>query len=327
MNTKSFVISSKTILLIFAVLALSWLLYSIFSVILYLFVALVIALGLEPFVEFFVKKRIPRSVSVLLVFLVFLLVLFSAVGFALVPMVSETQHLISRLPELIGSLKKYPQLAWVANSAGGFLVSNVSITSKSVLNITASAFSGFLSVVSVLIFTLYLLADFNNVREYVASLTPRKHRAVFVKTVSKIEQRLGAWIRGELVLMTVIGVFTFIGLTIIGMDYALPLALIAGILEIIPTIGPIISAIPAGVVAFSVSSTTGFLTLAVYILVQQLENNLFVPKIMQKAVGFNPLVTLLAVLIGGKLFGFMGMLFSIPVVLIMQTIVEAVAND
>ncbi|PIS23040.1 hypothetical protein COT49_02245 [candidate division WWE3 bacterium CG08_land_8_20_14_0_20_40_13] len=327
MESKSLVISTKTVILAFAVIALGWVLYSVFSVILYIFIAIIIALGLEPFVEFLIKKKIPRGVAVLVVFLIFVTLVFTIAGFALVPMVSETQNLVEKFPALLESLAKYPQFSWVSSTANDFVISSLPVTSKSVINVTMGAFSGFLSVTSILIFTLYLLADFNNVREYIAALMPKKYRATLVKIVSKIEKQLGSWIRGELVLMTVVGVFTFVGLNLIGMGYALPLALIAGTLEIIPTIGPIISSVPAAIVGFSVSPSLGLLTLGVYVLVQQLENNLFVPKIMQKAVGFNPLVTLIAVLVGGKLFGFVGMLFAVPVVLILQTIIEAVVEE
>ncbi|HHH14267.1 MAG TPA: AI-2E family transporter, partial [candidate division WWE3 bacterium] len=107
-----------------------------------------------------------------------------------------------------------------------------------------------------------------------------------------------------------------IGLVALGVNYALSLALIAGILEIVPIIGPIIATIPALIVGFAVSPIKGLGVLGLYILIQQLENNLIVPKVMQKAVGFNPLITMTAILIGGSLFGVLGALLSIPVTII-----------
>jgi len=327
MRNSNIVISTKTIFLAFLILALAWMFYSIFSVILYIFTATIIVLGLEPAVLFLVKRGVPRGVSALLVFFFFLSIIVLVAGFAVVPMVSETQNLFYKFPSFIDSLSKYQILSGATANLIDSLFSQIPLTSKSILNVTVGAFSTILSFVSVMIFTVYLLADFENVRVFIANLLPKKSRPVVVKTIALVEKRLGAWIRGELILMTVVGVFTFVGLSIIGMDYTLSLALIAGFLEIIPTIGPIISAIPALIVGFAINPTMGLLVILVYVLVQQLENNLFVPKIMQKAVGLNPLVTLIAVLVGGKLLGFTGMLFAVPVVLIIQTIVETVAES
>ena len=111
-----------------------------------------------------------------------------------------------------------------------------------------------------------------------------------------------------------IGVITWLVLTILGIPFALPLAILAGFLEIIPTIGPIIAAIPAVIVAFAISPLTGLVVMLAYVGIQIAENNILVPKIMQKAVGLNPIVILVAILIGGQLFGIIGALLSIPFV-------------
>ena len=127
--------------------------------------------------------------------------------------------------------------------------------------------------------------------------------------------------RGELILMTIIGVFTYIALNILGIKFALSLAFIAGLLEIIPIIGPIIAAIPAFLVASSDSFFLGGIVIILYIIIQQLENNLIVPFVMNKAVGIHPITILIALSIGGRLGGLLGAVLAVPVALFIETIV------
>ena len=122
--------------------------------------------------------------------------------------------------------------------------------------------------------------------------------------------------------MTVVGTLTYVGLLLVGVRYALPLAVLAGLLEVVPNIGPVISAIPAIIIGFSQNYFTGFSATALYIIVQQLENNLIVPIIMKKAVGLNPILTLIALLLGGRIGGILGVLLAIPILLFVETILH-----
>ncbi|MDO8515232.1 MAG: AI-2E family transporter, partial [bacterium] len=115
--------------------------------------------------------------------------------------------------------------------------------------------------------------------------------------------------------------FTWLGLTIIGVPQAFPLAIIAGALEIIPTLGPILSAIPALIVALTISPTLTIFVIIFYIVIQQLENQFVVPKVMQQAVGLNPIIIIIGVMIGGNLMGILGALLVIPFLLVVQEIV------
>ncbi|MBP7859904.1 AI-2E family transporter, partial [Patescibacteria group bacterium] len=185
---------------------------------------------------------------------------------------------------------------------------------------TIDAVSGVFLIFTVLVLTIYMLLDFHNIRKFMASLLPKKEEGKALEVLKEIETKLGAWLRGELLLMTVIGTLTYIGLFALDIDYALSLALIAGILEIVPMIGPTIALVPALIVGFSTSPVHGFGILGLYIVIQQLENNLIVPKIMQKSVGFNPLVTLIAIILGGSLFGVLGSLLAVPATLVITII-------
>jgi predicted PurR-regulated permease PerM len=123
--------------------------------------------------------------------------------------------------------------------------------------------------------------------------------------------------------MTLVGVMTFIGLKILQIPYALPLALLAGFLEIVPSIGPILSAIPLVIIGFGISPVTGIAALALAFLVQQVENYVFVPKVMEKSVGLNPIAVLLSLAVGFKLAGVAGVVISVPIFLTIQILIKA----
>ncbi|MBU4332000.1 AI-2E family transporter, partial [Patescibacteria group bacterium] len=128
-----------------------------------------------------------------------------------------------------------------------------------------------------------------------------------------MQKKIGSWLRGQVILMIIIGILSYIGLLILGVRYALLLALFAGLMEIIPYIGPIFGAVPAVFIALTQSPIKGLLVIVLYLIIQQLENNLIVPKIMKRAVGLNPIVVILVILIGGKIAGIVGALIAVPV--------------
>ena len=140
--------------------------------------------------------------------------------------------------------------------------------------------------------------------------------------VDEIEKRLGGWARGEFALMFVVGLATYIGLSLLGIPFALPLAVLSGLLEIIPLLGPIISAIPGVIIGFGISPLTGIGVAAMAFLIQQLENYILVPKIMQNSVGVSPIVTLIALAVGARLAGITGMIISVPMVITLQVIAK-----
>lgn len=146
------------------------------------------------------------------------------------------------------------------------------------------------------------------------------------KTVRRIEDKLGAWLRGQISLSLIIGTLSYIALFSLQVPFALPLAILAGLFEVVPVIGPIISAIPAILIALTVSPVTAGLVALAFFIIQQLENSLIVPQVMKKAVGINPLIVILTVSIGGKLLGVSGALLAVPITVVIQILVEDIFN-
>ena len=186
-----------------------------------------------------------------------------------------------------------------------------------------SFFSNAFSVVTILVLTFYFLLDYPNLKERFLDLYPKGSRKRVAHLLDEIETKIGGWLRGQVSLMFIVGLASFIGLSLLKIDYALSLAVIAGFLEIIPMIVPIVSVIPAAIVASATSPLSVALVALLYVLIQQLESNLVVPKVMEKAVGFSPIVTLIAILVGGKLFGILGALLSIPATLMGYLVIRS----
>jgi len=315
-------ITTKTVLVVVLLALAGWLVFQLRAVLLILSAALLLALALDPSVEWLGKRGIPRGAAVFLVFLTLgsLFLGFGALGVS--PLIEQTGRFFQQLPELLSSSVQISGAPGFLRQFGEALAKQLAGLSSDVLRITWGAFSGALSIISVLVLSVYILLDFENLKRLLLSLLRRVDHEAAVDIINEIEAKLGAWFRGQLLLMLCIGVMTFVGLLILGVGYTLPLALIAGFLEIVPTLGPIAATIPAAIVGFATSPLTGLGVIALFILIQQLENNLIVPRVTQKAVGFNPLVTLIVLLIGGKLFGFAGVVLAVPTTLVVVTLLR-----
>lgn len=281
------------------------------------FVAILIMAILNPWVTKLSKHKVPRTLSVLLVYLI----LFSIIGFSLAaiapPLVYQTTSFVNAFPVFLRDIEVPVVLT---DEIIKQIVSQIGNLPSQVARFTLSVFSNLFGVITILIFAFYLLLARNKLDEQLASFFGEDRRRQVAKFIDLIEVKLGGWARGQLTLMFVVGLASFVGLTLLGIPFALPLSILAGLLEIIPYFGPVISAIPAVLIAFGISALSGFATSALYFLVQQLENYILVPKVMEKSVGVNPIITLLALAIGFRLAGVFGIIISVPVVITSQVL-------
>ena len=323
---RHIVISTRTIFVTLLALGASWLLWQMRAIILILFVALLIALALDPFVRFLVKKRLSRSLAVIVLYLFIIILTFTVGAAGISPLFSQLDKFLTQLPDFFDCLIKFFGFNGYFQNAEQEVAKQISGLSGTVISATLSAFSSVVFLVTVFVFAAYILVYFETLKKQFAELFPVRRQKLIQNILGDVETKVGSWLRGELVLMFAVGLMSLIGLLILRVDYALPLALIAGFLEVLPNIGPVIATIPAAAVAFSISPITGVGVIALFILVQQLENNLIVPKVMQKAVGFNPLLTMLVILTGAKLFGLLGALLAVPVTLVGITIVNGIVK-
>jgi predicted PurR-regulated permease PerM len=188
---------------------------------------------------------------------------------------------------------------------------------------TAGVFSGVFAFITVLVISFYLVvADQKGMKELIRPLVPEKNRDMVMSLVLKIQKKMGLWVLGQIILSIAIFVFTYVGLTILGVKYALVLALLAGLLEVVPYMGPFLAAVPAVLFAFVQSPALALAVIVLYILVQKSESYVLVPKIMQKTVGTSPLVVLVSLLIGFKLAGILGLLLAVPIAGALMVLLE-----
>lgn len=309
-------ISHRTIVFTISLLIGIWALVQVRSVLLQLYVAFILMTGLNPLVEKLSAIKIPRTVAIVIVYFGLLGTIVGVLAGIIPPFVDQTSTLLNRFPQILSSLglptivgtNLVDQIGKLGSIPGG------------VVKISVAVFTNILQVVAVLVLTFYLLLARRNLDESLVVLfgVDRKEKAR--RLIDMLEKRLGGWVLGELILMTIIGVLTYIGLRILDIHYALPLAIFAGLLEIVPTIGPIISAIPAVIIGLSISPLTALAVIAFYFLLQTAENQLIVPKVMQTSVGLSPLVTLVVLAVGLKLGGTIGALMGVPIFLTIQVI-------
>jgi len=312
-------ISHRTIIFAVFFLLFLWFLYLIRDIILEFFVALLIMAILNPLVSRLSKSKIPRAVSVLVVYALTVGILILSVGAIIPPLVEQTAGFASGLPKYLGNIGID---ILVSEQIIRELLSQIGNIPGQAVKIGVSIFSNVLGVFTVLIMAFYLLLTRNKLDEALGFFLGEEKLNEAVKLIDALEAKLGGWARGELSLMILVGVSTYVGLMIIGIPFALPLALLAGIFELVPYMGPFISAIPAVIIGLGISPLIGLATAALYFIIQQVENYLFVPKVMEKSVGVSPIVTLLSLAIGFRLAGVVGVIMSVPVVISIQILVK-----
>ena len=173
-----------------------------------------------------------------------------------------------------------------------------------------------------MVFAFYLLSDRARLEAQIGVLIGEKKVQKFSQILKNLEKRMGGWAWCQISLMFIIGLSNYIGLSLLGIQFALPLAILAGLLEIVPYIGPILAAIPAVLIGFGISPILGFAVIAMAFLIQQLENYVFVPQVMKRSTGVHPVITLAALTIGFKLSGVVGLLISVPIYIIIQELAK-----
>lgn len=325
-QTTTIIVSPKSVFFVIGTLLFLFIAWQIRGVLMALFVAYILMSGFAPMVDWLNDRGVNRAVSVALTYLVAISFFASLLFLVIPPLVRQTREFIFGLPAYVDDLSSLVDANGLpgitSQNVSDIIFSRINTVLSSSFSVLMNAFNVFLSFITVAVFSFYLLLERNKIRNNLHILFPHLPKEKVNSLAQKIEEKLGAWIRGELILMLSIGVATYVGLSLLRVEFALPLAVIAGLLEIVPVIGPILSAVPAMIIAFVQSPVLAVAVVALYILVQQLENNVLVPKIMERAVGLSPIVTIFALLVGGTFFGLIGAALAVPAAALIQVILE-----
>lgn len=304
------------------------------DIILLLFVALLLAGVMYPFVTWMAARRVPKGVSVFLFY--FLLLGFLSLSFILlIPAVarelamlagtySQSFEWLTGLREGVQGISSAYPLVHNLQAGLGSLQQYLGASVQGVLGYLMTLFGGLAGLVVVLVLSFYLIVEESAVKTLFRNIIPNTHQEMVADIIWQVINRLGDWLRGQLILALIIASVYFIAFALIGVPYPILLALFGGLLEFIPYVGPFLAAVPALILAASVSPLVFVLTLIAILVIQQLENNLIVPKIMQRTVGLNPIISILAVMIGAQTFGVVGALFAIPVATAVSVVIAEV---
>ncbi len=307
-------ISQRTIIFTVFFLVGLFFLFEIRYIVLFLFVALIFMSAFSPLVDRLEKYRIPRGLSTIVLYILIWAFISFSVASLVPPLVEQSARFVARLPQDIERL-----------SQGRFdvsmLVPQLSAVPQNLFKIIVGAFNNVVSLFTLMVIVYYLILERKNLHRYLLFLFGNNDREARAEAfINKLEKKLGGWVRGQLLLMLFVGILSYVGLVFLGVEFAIPLAFLAGILEIVPSIGPTLSAVPAILVALGSSPVLALAVGALYFVIQQVENNFLVPRVMSKAVGLSPLIVIIALLIGLKLAGIAGAILAIPTVLLLEII-------
>ncbi|OGZ30178.1 MAG: hypothetical protein A2931_03655 [Candidatus Niyogibacteria bacterium RIFCSPLOWO2_01_FULL_45_48] len=294
-------------------------LYLIRDVVAVVLLSVVIASAIEPAAQWFMRYRLPRILSVLLVYIISFAILAAAFSLVIPPLFSEISQVSSKslfqtasgalfefVPELPISISQ--TLTSLLDKAGVYLEQ----LAGGFFQATSLVFGGALSFILVVVISFYLSVQERGIENFLRIVTPIEYERYILDLWSRARKKIGGWMQAQILLGLLIGVMVYIGLTVLQIKFALSLAVVAAIFELIPVFGPVLAAIPAVLVAFLQKPILGLVIIIFYFVVQQFENHLIVPVVFKKAVGVPPILVVIALIVGGKLGGFLGLLLAVP---------------
>lgn len=321
-------ISTTTIVKIVLIGLALWFLAAISQVLVVVFVALVLAAAIDPWITRLEHFGMPRGWAMAIIF-VSAAALLALIVILFVPLVVDqlgqfTQAFPKLYQKVFTLYQNNQDSVALETIQKGLENLNSALTdvTRGIFSSVFGFFGGLFSVIGVLVLTFYLTLEEKGMKRIAVDLTPAKYRPYLIQLFNRIEDRLGDWLRGQLILGLIIGLLTLVGLLLLKVKFAVVLALIAGVTELIPIIGPFIGAIPAVIVAFSQDPVLSLFVMGLYLVIQQLENNLIVPRVMSKATGLNPVIVLISILVGGKIAGITGVILAVPTIIIVTTFLE-----
>lgn len=320
-----------------AVVGIFWLVIRFRNVGLLLLTAILLSTAVRPAAVWLEKRGIPRPVGILLLFglaglLLTLLVWYAvpvlaeqgrAMGDSLAQGYALLRESLGRMPNiLVRRLLFIMPTELPALGSGALSVNDTNLTFADALVQSRRLFNGLFAIAAIGILTFYWTLEGERVKQAAILLVPLQKRGGVREMVDEIEAKLSRYLLGQGLLCLIIGSMAFIAYMLIGLPHALLLAIFAGLLEAVPVVGPILGAVPAIIVGLSISPATALWVILATVIIQQLENNLLVPRVMNRTIGVRPLVTLLALVAFGSIFGILGALIALPLAAVIQLAME-----
>jgi predicted PurR-regulated permease PerM len=310
--------------------AAAFALWRLSTLVLLLIAAIVIASATEPGVTFFTKYKVPRPLAVILVYVIVIGIVASMVWFFVPPMLAEATNLVAILPQYLSQAQNF-DLPFLSSENSTTMLQNLSSlqdtfidTGAGVIGFLSSIFGGAFYFLLTIVISIYFSFQETGVEDFLRLVTPEKQRGYVIGLWKRSQRKIGLWMQGQLLLSLIIAILLFLGLSLLGVPYALLLAIYGGILELIPIFGFLTSALTGTAVALvSGGLTIAFITAGLYLIVNQFQAHLIYPLVVKKIVGVAPILVIIALIAGGHLAGFLGVLLSVP----MAAVVQEFVND
>jgi predicted PurR-regulated permease PerM len=328
-------ISYKSIFKIVSVIGLIFLLSKVIEVLIILFISVILSSAIKPAIKQLDRLKIPKTIGTMIV-------VFGSVGlFAFIiytgiqPIIKEVSYFVSHFGDFLDQISKNYNIqipnrddlsTLVKNSFGSF-GGQVGSSAGQLFQLGSGFINALLSTLGLIALTFYQVNEDHKTRNFISNFFGAKSNKVR-NIIDRSERKLGSWFVGQLSLMCFIFAITYFSIFIIGRTnetistFALPLAIIAGILEIVPVLGPTLALLPAIFVGASVSPFYAFVILILYLGIQQVEANIVIPRVMNKAVGLDPIIVILGIMMGNQLAGALGSLLSVPVMAVLSVLYE-----
>ena len=328
---KSFEINWTSLWRIIGMLALVSVFYLAFNIVIAVLLAIIISSALDSSVSWLERKRVPRVVGTLAIFIA-AIVAIALILYTVVPIVlSEVHILLKRLSESATdsafSFQEVTKIITAINESLG-QITNLLVSGSASFIETVSRFAGGVALtMSVFVLSFYLTVDRDGVEKFLREVMPTGYEDKILNVYFRTRKKIGQWLYGQIFLSLSVGLAAFLGLWFIGVKYSLVLGILAALLEIVPFVGPILSGAVAFIIAASDSWTSGIYVFLLFLLIQQAEGTLLAPVFMRLTTRLHPAVILISLLIGSKLFGFVGLIISVPVAVMFQEIVETWALE
>lgn len=336
-QNKTYVeISAGSIFRTIAIVLLFVLLYLLKDILVVLFFAIIVASAISPFASWLERRGLSRLFGVLFLYLViFGLVIF--VVSLIVPFASDDlsqltaifPQIVERISSSLDSVQDTRYFDFINEIQN--LLDNLSTylqqVAQSAVGLVINIFGGIFSFLAIIVISFYLSVQKRGIENFLASVVPEKYEAYAIDLWKRAEIKVGRWLQGQLLLGLIVGLLVYVGLSLLNVKFALVFGLLAAILEIVPIAGPVLAMIPPLFIALLQQPSLALWVLGLYTVIQQLENHILVPLVLGKTTGLNPVVVILALLIGGKLAGIAGAILGVPIATIIVEIIDDLARQ
>ena len=334
-----FSIDILSVLKVLLILVGVYVLYLLKDIVLVVLTAVVIASAIEPAAKWFMKYHFPRTLAVVILYLIIAITLSGLIYFLLPSLLSDSANFLSQIPDYIGSLDTRSILGGLGVPESSMVIQNISNTLSAgdllslarsfvtipggAFRILSTVFGGVFLFVLMIVLSFYLAVRENGISDFLRIITPHTHITYVLELWKRSQRKIGQWMQGQLLLMLLVGVLVYLGLTILGVKHAFLFAVLSGLFEVIPLFGPILSSIPAVLVGYTQAGLSfALLIVGLFVIIQQFENHLIYPLVVNKVVGVPAIVVILALVVGAQLGGFLGALLSVPLAAILMELIQ-----